>query len=135
MVLREINQISNRKFIIEKLVNNISFGNGNSFSFTDVSKIEKNNLNIITVDKDMLIFPIVLRYFKHGDYLIPYGMTCSKKDGKLIKDNHIGEIDKSSKLILVNGDDKIIWIVGMRLDDRFSINNETKNLLNIEYHK
>jgi len=54
---------------------------------------------------------------------------------QFLKDNNIGEIDKSSKLILVNGDDKIIWIVGMRLDDRFSINNETKNLLNIEYHK
>ena len=69
------------------------------------------------------------------DYFFPYGMNGSKKVGKFLKDNNIGEIDKSSKLILVNGDDKIIWIVGMRLDDRFSINNETKNLLNIEYHK
>ena len=62
-------------------------------------------------------------------------MNGSKKVGKFLKDNNIVEIDKSSKLILVNGDDKIIWIVGMRLDERFSINNETKNLLNIEYHK
>ena len=49
-----------------------------------------------------------------------------KKVGKFLKDNNIGEIDKSSKLILVNGDDKIIWIVGMRLDDRFSISDESK---------
>lgn len=135
LVLREINQISDRKFIIEKLINNISFENGTSLSFTDVSKIEKNNLNIVTVDKDKLKFPVVLRCFNHGDYFYPYGMNGSKKVGKFLKDNNIGEIDKSSKLILVNGDDKIIWIVGMRLDDRFSINNESKNLLNIEYQK
>ena len=96
---------------------------------------EMNNLNIVSVDKDKLIFPVVLRCFNHGDHFFPYGMNGSKKVGKFLKDNNIGEIDKSSKLILVNGDDKIIWIVGMRLDDRFSINNETKNLLNIEYHK
>ena len=135
LVLREINQISDRKFIIENLIDNVSFENGTSLSFTDASKIEKNNLNIVTVDKDKLIFPVALRCFNHGDHFFPYGMNGSKKVGKFLKDNNIGEIDKSSKLILVNGDDKIIWIVGMRLDDRFCINNETKNLLNIEYHK
>ena len=135
LVLRETNQVSDRKFIIEKLIDNVSFENGTSLSFTDASKIEKNNLNIVTVDKDKLIFPVVLRCFNHGDHFFPYGMNGSKKVGKFLKDNNIGEIDKSSKLILVNGDDKIIWIVGMRLDDRFSINNESKNLLNIEYHK
>ena len=73
MVLREINQISDRKFIIEKLINNISFENGTSLSFTDASKIEKNNLNIVTVDKDKLIFPVVLRCFNHGDHFFPMG--------------------------------------------------------------
>ena len=135
LVLREINQISDRKFIIEKLIKNISFENGTSLSFTDAIKIEKNNLNIVTVDKDKLIFPVVLRCFNHGDHFFPYGMNGSKKVGKFLKDNNIGEIDKSSKLILVNGDDKIIWIVGMRLDDRFSISDESKNLLNIEYQE
>ena len=62
-------------------------------------------------------------------------MNGSKKVGKFLKDNNIVELDKSSKPILVNGDDKIIWIVGMRLDDRFSVKNDSKSLLNIEYNK
>ena len=135
MVLREINQINYKKLIIEKLIKNISFENGASLSFSEVSKIEKNNLNIITVDRDKLIFPLVLRNFNHGDYFFPYGMNGSKKVGKFLKDNNIVELDKSSKPILVNGDDKIIWIVGMRLDDRFSVKNDSKSLLNIEYNK
>ena len=134
LVLRSINQINEKKFIVEKLINNISFEDGTSLSFNEVKKVVKNNPNIITVDKDKLIFPLKLRGFKYGDYFNPLGMNGSKKVGKFLKDNNIGEIDKSSKLILVNGDDKIIWVIGMRLDDRFSINNESKNLLNIEYH-
>ena len=135
MVLREINQINDNKYIIEKLTNNIIFENGTSLSFTKVDKIEKNNLNIVTVDMDKLIFPLVLRNFNSGDNFIPSGLNGSKKISKFLKDNNVSNMDKPSKLILVNGDEKIIWVVGMRLDHRFRVNNETKNLLNIEYHK
>ena len=92
MVLREINQISDRKFIIENLIDNVSFENGTSLSFTDASKIEKNNLNIVTVDKDKLIFPVLLRCFNYGDHFFPYGMNGSKKVGKFLKDNNIGAV-------------------------------------------
>jgi len=135
LILREINQINDKKYIIEKLTSNISFENGNSLSFTEVNKIEKNNLNIVTVDSDKLIFPLVLRNFNYGDNFNPYGMNGSKKISKFLKDNNVSEMDKPSKLILVNGDEKIIWVVGMRLDHRFRVKNESKNLLNIEYYK
>ena len=62
-------------------------------------------------------------------------MNGSKKVGKFLKDNDVNALDRSSKLILVNGDNKIIWIVGMRLDDRFSVKKYSVKLLNIEYHK
>ena len=117
------------------MTKNKSFQNGSSLSFTEVDKIEKNNLNIVTVDMDKLIFPLVLRNFNYGDNFIPYGMSGSKKISKFLKENNISEIDKPSKLILVNGDEKIIWVVGMRLDHRFRVKKESKNLLNIEYYK
>ena len=62
-------------------------------------------------------------------------MNGSKKVGKFLRDNNVSELDKPSKLILVNGDEKIIWIVGMRLDHRFRVKKESINLLNIEYYK
>jgi len=135
LLLREINQINDKKYIIEKLTKNIIFENGASLSFTEVDKIEKNNLNIVTVDIDKLIFPLVLRNFNYGDNFIPYGMNGSKKISKFLKDNNVSNMDKPSKLILVNGDEKIIWVVGMRLDHRFRVKKESKNLFNIEYYK
>ena len=41
-------------------------------------------------------------------------------------------IDKFNKLVLVNGDDKIIWIVGMRLDRRFSVSDGSKKIIDIK---
>jgi len=54
---------------------------------------------------------------------------------QFLKDNGVNELDRSSKLILVNGDNKIIWVVGMRLDKRFSVKKDSVKLLNIEYLK
>ena len=31
--------------------------------------------------------------------------------------------------------DKIIWVIGMRLDNRFSVSDNTPKLLNIEYSR
>ena len=62
-------------------------------------------------------------------------MNGTKKVGKFLKDNGVNELDRSSKLILINGDNKIIWIVGMRLDKRFGVKKDSVKLLNIEYLK
>ncbi len=51
-----------------------------------------------------------------------------------MKDNNINQIDKGSVIVLVNGDDNIIWIVGMRLDNRFCVSENSQKLLNIEYY-
>ena len=133
LILRDIKVTKNMEILIENLENNTSLEYHEILSFTDSDNIEKNNPNIITVDKQKLKFPLKLRGFMHGDFFNPYGMKGAKKVGKFLKDNNVSEMDRSSRLILLNGDDKIIWVVGMRLDERFSVKKESTKLLNIEY--
>ena len=133
LILRDVKVIKKMEVLIEDLENNISLENGSILSFNKSVDIEKNNPNIITVDKQKIKLPLKLRNFYHGDSFIPYGMKGTKKVGKFLKDNNVNELDRSSKLILLNGDDKIIWVVGMRLDERFSVKKESIKLLNIEY--
>ena len=133
LILRDVKVIKKMEVLIEDLENNISLENGSILSFNKSVDIEKNNPNIITVDKQKIKLPLKLRNFNHGDSFIPYGMKGTKKVGKFLKDNNVNELDRSSKLILLNGDDKIIWVVGMRLDERFSVKKESIKLLNIEY--
>lgn len=133
LILRDIKVTKNIEILIGNLENNTSLEYHKILSFTDSDNIEKNNPNIITVDKQKLKLPLKLRGFMHGDFFNPYGMKGAKKVGKFLKDNNVSEMDRSSRLILLNGDDKIIWVVGMRLDERFSVKKESTKLLNIEY--
>ena len=133
LILRHIKVTKNMEILIENLENNASLEYHKILSFTDSDNIEKNNPNIVTVDKQKLKLPLKLRSFIYGDFFNPYGMKGAKKVGKFLKDNNVSEMDRSSRLILLNGDDKIIWVVGMRLDERFSVKKESTKLLNIEY--
>ena len=91
--------------------------------------------NVVTVDSEKLRFPLLLRNFKDGDSFYPFGMNGSKKVGKFLKDSNINHLDKASVPVLVNRDNKIIWVVGMRLDNRFCVSENTQELLNIFYCK
>ena len=55
-----------------------------------------------------------------------------KKVVKFLKDRKINSVDKFNKLVLVNGDDEIIWVVGMRLDRRFSVSDGSKKIIDIK---
>ena len=99
------------------------------------NSLVSKNPNIITVDRNKLIFPLKLRSFLNGDIFYPLGMGGKKKVGKFLKDNNINHQDKSYCKILVNGDDKIIWILAMRLDQRFCVDEKSKDYINIKYLK
>jgi tRNA(Ile)-lysidine synthase len=86
----------------------------------------------IFVDEDKLKFPLVLRRWKEGDIFQPFGMKGkSKKVSKFFKDEKLSLIEKENSWILCS-DNQIVWIIGIRQDERFKIENTTKNRLKIQ---
>ena len=79
------------------------------------------------LDFDKLQFPLVLRKWKKGDKFIPLGMQTFKKLSDFFIDKKYSLIAKQQQWILCSADD-IIWIVGDRIDDRFKITTQTKNV-------
>lgn len=103
-----------------------------NLSFSKVTDISIGSNTTIFVDEDTLQFPLVLRHWKEGDSFQPFGMNGkSKKVSKLFKDEKLSLIDKENVWLLCSGT-KIVWIIGMRQDDRFRITNTTKKLLKIQ---
>ena len=84
------------------------------------------------VDKDLLTFPLHLRKWKQGDRFIPFGMKGSKKLSDYFSDRKFNLFDKQNTWLLCNADDKIIWVVGERADNRFRITEATQCVLKIE---
>jgi tRNA(Ile)-lysidine synthase len=87
--------------------------------------------SIIFVDGDKLKYPLVLKRFEKGAVFQPFGMNGkSKKVSKLFKDEKLSLLQKENTWILYSNNE-IVWVVGIRQDERFKIENTTINSLQI----
>lgn len=97
-----------------------------------VDDITIDSNKAIFVDAEKIQFPLVLRKWNEGDVFLPFGMNGkSKKVSKLFKDEKLSLIEKEKTWILCS-DNQIVWIVGIRQDERFKIENTTNKILKIE---
>ena len=88
--------------------------------------------NEILVDNQLIKFPLFVRKWQEGDYFCPFGMNGQKKKlSKFFKDEKMSLSEKEDTWLLCS-EDKIIWIIGRRADDRFKVTDNTTQILKIE---
>jgi tRNA(Ile)-lysidine synthase len=124
--------------LVETWPNQIVFNN----LTIKVSKIPMAEVNIkkseryAYFDADKLDLPLKIRYLQTGDYFYPFGMSKynsieklgKKKVSKFFKDIKLQNYTRTQTPILLS-DDKIIWVVGHRIDGRFAISKNTKSVI------
>lgn len=92
-------------------------------------KIDKN---IAQLDYDLLSFPLRFRKWKNGDYFLPLGLKKKKKLSDFFVDNKISLNHKQNIGILENKTGEIVWVAGLRIDERYKINSNTKKVFILE---
>lgn len=80
------------------------------------------------VDQDLLIYPLVLRSRQKGDVFMPLGMKTHKKLSDFMIDEKVPLPEKDHIPLLVNGNGDIIWVAGMRQDNRYKVSATTKKV-------
>ena len=92
-----------------------------------------NDSSLAFIDYNKLQFPLTIRNWKQGDYFYPLGMKTKKKLSDFFIDNKIPNLEKENIKLLCNGE-QIVWIIGHRIDNRYSITNKTNDILKLKYN-
>lgn len=81
-------------------------------------------------DLATLIFPLTVRGWQIGDTFCPFGMKGKKKKvSDLLIDKKLSIAQKREVKVLVNANGEILWVVGIRTDERFKVGAGTKMIM------
>jgi len=101
----------------------------------DSPLIIKDNPLAVSVDSDLLIYPLTLREWQHGDHFYPIGMKTRKKLSDFFIDQKVPLHQKKGIPVLVKCNHEIIWLGGYRPDDRYKVTGKTKKVTIFELFK
>jgi len=118
------------RVVIESPNTKLSFADGEmTLQLINPSGIQLlTELHIANINADLLEFPLVLRPWKTGDYLYPFGMLKKKKVSRVLIDMKISQPQKEKTWVL-ESNQKIVWIVGLKMDNRYRVTDKTKSIL------
>lgn len=94
--------------------------------------IGETEKNTIYLDAEKLNFPLKLRKWRKGDSFKPFGMGGSKKLSKFFKDEKLSATEKEKIWVLVDKN-KVVWVVGKRMDDTYKVTQKTEKIIKITY--
>ncbi|MBK9480620.1 MAG: tRNA lysidine(34) synthetase TilS [Bacteroidetes bacterium] len=94
----------------------------------------QNDTTIAQLNASMLEFPLLLRKWRPGDYMYPLGMKKKKKIARILIDLKIPMHEKDQTWVL-ESNKKIVWLVGLKTDDRYKITPQTKAFMIINIKK
>jgi len=126
---KEEEEEEEREFFINE--NLVELNHPLSLKFSVVPERCNNLAKEIFVQKNTLKYPLVIRKWKKGDYFYPIGLNRKKKLSKFFKDEKVDILSKE-EIWLLCSNEQIVWVIGMRADHRFRVEDGTQEILKIE---
>ncbi|MDO7171210.1 tRNA lysidine(34) synthetase TilS [Mariniflexile sp. AS56] len=131
LLLSEIDEEEHAEITISETDNQMKTPLGSLF-FDEAAAISETTKNTIYIDSLAVTFPLTMRKWEEGDVFYPIGMQGKKKKvSKYLKDEKQSLLEKEQTYVLCS-QDAIVWVVGMRADNRFRVTEGTKQILKIE---
>ena len=86
------------------------------------------------LNADHITYPLILRNFRPGDRFVPLGMTGHKKLKDFFIDLKISS-EVRKQIPILTCEKTIIWVCGIRIDDRFKVTPGVKKILKVSFNK
>ena len=103
--------------------------------FQKIKKVDLKELGssqVAAFESQHLEFPLQIRRWRAGDYFYPLGMSKKKKVARLLIDLKYSLSEKERVWVLTAGE-KIVWVIGIRIDERFKVKDKTQGAIRIAY--
>jgi tRNA(Ile)-lysidine synthase len=123
-----INSNENNKTIIVTKHGSLHFELLEGVELKNISK----ESNIVYLDASKIEWPLLFRTWTATDYFYPFGLGKKKKLNHFLSDLKLGPALKKQATVLTTGN-RIIWVVGKRMDDRFKLSHHTPICLKINW--
>ena len=86
-----------------------------------------------TLDADKVDFPLIVRPVQAGDRFHPFGMQGTRLVSDYLTDLKYTLFEKRRQLVVCDAHDQILWLVGLRTDQRVAVSTATRQVLVIEF--
>ena len=74
---------------------------------------------------------MTIRRVEEGDWMIPFGMKGRKLLSDVMTDRKMTVFEKRRQLVVEDGQGNIVWLAGIRTDNRFRVDEGTKTVLEL----
>ena len=85
----------------------------------------------VCLDASDIKFPLTLRHIEQGDRFVPFGMNGMKLVSDYLTDRKKNVFEKRVQLVVTDAQQRIVWLVGERTDNRFRITPHTQQALRL----
>lgn len=100
----------------------------------ETSEIGPTGAEFAYVDADLITAPLVLRKVQNADWFVPFGMKGRKLLSDFLTNQKLSRFQKERQWVLCHGND-IVWVVGLRSDNRFRVTPQTKRIIQLRIKK
>ena len=105
-----------------------------SFEHSDTISI-LNSAFCATIDLANVQYPLTIRPVQTGDRFCPFGMEGHRLVSDFLTDQKLSLLEKRRQLVVTDAKGDILWVVGLRTDNRYRVKNTTSSILRITVAK
>jgi len=134
MIVAPLATASNTSVVVVKQNDeNIDFPGGKLALITTAPEVPNaSDNNTCMMNAAALQYPLILRPAETGDYFYPMGMQKKKKLSKFFIDLKLSKTAKEKVWVMVS-DNRIVWVIGYRIDNRFKITPATTGAVKLSF--
>ena len=90
------------------------------------------NPTVVDLDAASIRFPLTLRRVAEGDRFTPLGMRGTQLVSDFLTNLKRNRFEKRNQLVLLDATGTILWVLGLRINDRFKLTPQSSSCLQIE---